>query len=119
MNIEQLFNKLHVAIATTSSADDYHVVLADLSSLAKLVKAAPDDEDMWYIGENVEFTLDALIAGAWHFCVDYHSGQNSPEYALQCELGSIYQANGNSCEEYSPEHDVCLLLEQLHNEAYK
>ena len=31
-----------------------------------------------------------IIVGAYWYCVDYHSGQWSDEYRVQCKLGKLY-----------------------------
>ena len=107
-NITRLFNVLDKAIFRVDSTLDYGRVLEGLERLAEFVEAA-DDVD-WSIGCDSSVGLDSLIIGAYHYCVDYHGGQWSGEYRLQCILGGIYNPNGNSLQRDSSEFDVYVEL---------
>ncbi len=63
---------------------------AKMIELADAVKAAPDDESIWYIGEFSEACLDDLIVGAYWAFSEWHAGQASDSYAALCALGSIF-----------------------------
>lgn len=55
-----------------------------------------------------------VIAGAYWFCVDYHSGQTSDEYRLQCILSRLYSPGMmQGPEPESSESEVYLALEVL------
>lgn len=71
---------------TTTAEPDYERCL-------ELIEALAD----WLNGggfEPAETMRDAewsdVIIGAYWFCCDYHSGQTSDEYRLQCQLSRLY-----------------------------
>ena len=96
---------------TTTAEPDYERCL-------ELIEALAD----WLSGggfEPGETMRDAewhdVIAGAYWFCRDYHSGQTSDEYRLQCILSHVYSP-GPCCNGPEPETceaDVYFALEVL------
>lgn len=96
---------------TTTAEPDYDRAL-------ELIEALAD----WLIGggfEPGETMRDAewqdVIAGAYWFCCDYHSGQTSDEYRLQCVLSRLYSpgACSDGPEPETSESGVYFALEVL------
>ena len=49
-----------------------------------------EESDVWWIGEDDEFSLAELIIGAyWHY-TEWHGGQHSLEYRALSTLGQIF-----------------------------
>ena len=84
--IEQLFNEVQRAIRD----DDYTETLEKIGELADIVNESDTDETIWSMGESGEFTLDALLAGAYWHCAGFHGGQWSAQYKLLCQIGNVF-----------------------------
>jgi len=111
--IEQTFNIIYQAIATTNDTPQT-CVMELLRDLCAELMENEQDEFVWSIGEFSEFTLDSLIIGAYWYFTDYHNGQSSYEYVTLCALGCVYNPNMDSLEEDSPEQAVYNLLEEFY-----
>lgn len=94
---------------------DYSRTLATLERLANAVNDYDGDID-WEIGEDC--SLDSLLVGAYWFCVDYHGGQWSDEYRLQCAIGNFFDPKCSSLELDSSEYDVYTALAVLGGHEY-
>ena len=51
------------------------------------------------------YSVDDIVIGAYWYCVDYHSGQWSDEYRVQCKLGKLYspESSSNDLKTFSDE----------------
>jgi hypothetical protein len=90
---------------------DYSRVLRALERLAGLVDSA-DDVD-WFDGADGMASLDNLLVGAYWYCVDYHGGQWSDEYRLQCAIGEFYSPGICGLDRNSSEFEVYVGLAVL------
>lgn len=113
-NIKRLFRVVSKALFRIDSTLSYERTLEAIEKLAIVVHNTETEEDVWYIGESTEATLDSLIIGAYWFCADYHGGQSSIEYRLLSRLSDIYNPGfSNGPEAESSEKDVYEALERL------
>ena len=99
---------------------DYIDFTENLMFLAQgIIDFEGESENIWYIGEGLEFTLDDLIVGAyWHYA-EFHNGQNSIGYEALSVLGEIFSPNMSSLDEERSEFYVYELLEQLESKNRK
>jgi hypothetical protein len=119
-NIQRLFKVISKALFRIDSSLTYERTLEALERLAVVLHNTDTEEDVWYIGENSDTTLDNLIIGAYWFCADYHGGQSSKEYRVLSVLGDVYKPGCTSGpEEDSTERDVYEQLEMLFEGANK
>lgn len=118
-NIKRYFNVVKRALFRSTSKLSYQRTLQAIERLAEVVHNTETDEDVWYMGESSEATLDAVIVGAYWFLADYYGGQNSLEYRVYCRLGEIFRPGcASSPEPESSEKDVYEMLERLYNEVH-
>jgi hypothetical protein len=89
-NIVRLFNVVNRALFRRDSTLSYQRTLEAIERLSQEVLDTETDEDVWYIGEFGDCTLDTLIVGAYWFLTDYHAGMHSLEYRVLCRLGEIF-----------------------------
>lgn len=95
-NIERLFNVVNRSLFTINGKLDYDRLTDAITRLANVIKDTYTDENVWYIGEGGETTLDGLIVGAfWHY-TEWHGGQNSKGYAALSALGEIFNPGMSS-----------------------
>lgn len=89
---------------------DYTRCLELIEALAEWISA-----DGSYPQSIYHFDWEEILIGAWWFCVNYHSGQSSDEYRLQCVIGRLYTPGRcqNSVEEGNPKlvYDALIELE--------
>ena len=63
------------------------------------------------------YSWDVFMAGAYHYCVEHHSGQTSDEYRIQCLIGKFYtpsfsgKLDGNS-EEWLVYYNLMMLADE-------
>lgn len=114
--IKRYFDICDRALFRIDSTMDYDRTIEALTSLANAVDDCEDDVD-WCLGECGECTLDSLMIGAYWFCTDYHGGQWSPEYALQCAIGSFFNPGMTSLEDETSEKYVYDALAAMHPSA--
>lgn len=90
---------------------DYSRALELIESLAEWIAKGGFVPDEYTDGTDWEYVL----IGTYWFCVDYHGGQWSDEYRLQCVISRIYQPGINDCgiDPESTEQDVYDALEAL------
>lgn len=91
MNSEKtkvLFETMLVALFRQGSELSYVQMVEKIRELAHSVKA--NTESDYYLGQFEEATLDTLLIGSFWFFVDYHGGQDSPEYSAQCAIGQVF-----------------------------
>jgi len=113
-NIVRFFNILSDNLFSTKGKLGYDRTLVALDRLCDEVMNTETDENVWYIGEHRNCTLDQLIVGGYWFFVDYHGGQDSPEYRMQCILGRVYTPNcAGHPEPETAEADVYEAFERL------
>jgi len=94
MTLEEEFNK--IANCSLFRLDGERIDICDaLVNICMSIIA--EEETDWGIGENGEFTLDALIVGAYWAMTHCHGGQSSPEYATRCAISAIFSP-GCECE---------------------
>ena len=110
-NIKRLFDIVDRSIFRVDSDLGYDRTLSALCRLADCIDNA-DDVD-WFLGECGSCSLDSLMVGAYWYCVHYHSGQASVEYALQCGISEFFSPNATSLERDSSEFDVYVGLAVL------
>ena len=89
--------------------------------LLALVKAVNEEESLdefiFDMGEGGECCLGDLIVGAFWAFQEWHGGQDSKEYAVMCELGSIFNPGmANGPEEDSPEETAYEQINQWFEE---
>lgn len=102
-----LFNALNKALFRVDGNLSYLRAVEAMRRLANSVEDDETDESDWYLGESGETTLDSLLVGSYWFFVHYHGGQDSPEYAAQCAICSIFSPGMSSGpEDESSEKDV-------------
>jgi hypothetical protein len=89
-NIERLFNVANRALFRLDSTLSYQRTLEAIERLSQEVLDTETDEDVWYIGEFGDCTLDSLIVGAYWFLTDYHAGMHSLEYRVLSRLGEVF-----------------------------
>jgi|SRR5690606_6037330 len=97
MNSEKtqvMFEKLLVALFRQESELSYYQAVEAIRELAVSVKT--DEETEWELGEFEEATLDNLLIGSYWFFVDYHGGQESPEYIAQSAISQVYKPGMSS-----------------------
>lgn len=63
------------------------------------------------------FGFETFMAGAYHYCVDHHTGQDSDEYRLQCLIGKFYTPSpfgklDPDSDEYLVYLNLCLLSDE-------
>ena len=98
MNPNQTLDDIVRALFYTDSALDYDEVLERIECLASWI-----DSDGFKPSESASgFCWSDILVGAYWFSVDYHSGQWSAEYRLQCIIGRFYSP-GSCCN--GPESD--------------
>lgn len=102
----RLFNILNRALFRIDSNLSYSRAVEAIGLLSSSVEDDETDESDWYLGESGECTLDSLLVGSYWFFVDYHGGQDSPEYRAQCIIGRIFNPGMSSLEEETSEQDV-------------
>ena len=94
MTLEEEFNKIAESSLFRLDGEDIDIC----SAMTNICLSIIDEEETdWSLGECGEFTLDALIVGAYWAMVHCHGGQSSPEYATQCAIGAIFDP-GCECE---------------------
>ena len=95
---------------TTTGDDDYDRTLELIEALAEwLVKGGFEPGETMRDAE-----WQDVIIGAYWFCCDYHGGQSSDEYRLQCILSHLYSPGmTQGPEPESSEADVYFALEVL------
>ena len=112
--IERLYQTVAHGLFYNNSALGYVECLEAIEELAIAVHATETDENVWYIGEHEEASLDTLIIGAFWFCSDYHGGQSSLEYRVLSRLSEIYQpGSSNGPEDDTGEQSTYEALEGL------
>ena len=85
-----------------------------------LVKLIHNEDDVkWDYGSESHTDLASLITGAYWWFTNWHSGQNSEEYATLCALGEVFKPGMSVMEEGTCEHDVYLALESIFMEFVK
>jgi len=104
-NIKRFFNVAYHGLFRRDCDLSYGRTLAAIEKLAQAVEDYNGDIN-WCLGECTECTLDALLVGAYWFCTDYHGGQWSDEYRLQCVIGQVFNPGMTSLEKESSEQDV-------------
>lgn len=89
--IEKAYNAIIESLVFRTNGE--HIDLCE--SLQTLCAALQEVEDgiMWELGEGNECDLAALLIGSYWALTEWHGGQNSPEYAAQCAIASIYSPN--------------------------
>lgn len=105
--IESLFHSVQL--------DDYEGFMNQIIELSNAVADYEGEtESIWYLGEYGDYTLDALLVGAyWHF-VEYHTGQFSLSYAALSAIGRVFNPGmTNGPEPESAELYVYETLNQL------
>ena len=101
--IEQTFNTI---LQLMHDPERYILLSAQIKRLAdQIANYQGDTGDVWYIGENDEFTVgDFIPAAYWHFS-HWHDGQGSWEYQTLSSLGRIFSPGMTSePEPDDPEH---------------
>lgn len=92
--IKNLFDQIDSTLFTIEPVFNYLETIEAITKMANLVhKYEPIDGDnsqLWAIGEHSIASIDPLLVGAYWFCVHYHNGQDSIEYACQCAIGRMY-----------------------------
>lgn len=101
-------NSLFMISATVSDYNGTIELLQRLAELADEWESEDDDNsDLWAVGEYGHASLDNLMIGVYWFCTEYHSGQNSAEYALLSAVGSFFSPGMSSGpEDETSEKDV-------------
>lgn len=90
MKTEKTFNK--IISSELCRIDGKEIDLCEsIINLCNAIKS--EKETDWYLGQDLEFTLESFIVGAYWALTEWHAGQYSPEYAALCSLGSIYKPN--------------------------
>ena len=107
--IERLFNVINRSLFYSDSSLSYGRTLEAIGKLADIVNEY-DDEINWCLGESGECTLDVLLVGAYWYCADYHGGQWSDEYRVNCQIGQFFSPNMSCFEEDTTEHVVYAAL---------
>lgn len=102
-DIESTFKAVH---QTIGNPEQYLDVTEQLILLANQVGSFEGEgEEIWYIGEGLEFGITDLLIGAfWHFS-EWHGGQQSLSYCALSALGSVFSPNmSEPPAEDEPEH---------------
>ena len=102
-SIEQTFNTI---LQIMHDPERYVLLAAQIKFLADQIRDYQGDSgDIWYIGDDNEFTVGDLIPAAyWHF-THWHDGQQSWEYQTLSALGSIFSPGMTAePEPDDPEH---------------
>lgn len=114
-NINRFFRVVSKSLFRIDGTLSYQRTLEAIQRLCQEIQKVDTDEDVWYIGEFSDTTLDSLIVGAFWFMTDYHGGQNSIEYITYSALGDIFKPGMTSGPEpESSEKDVYEMLELKH-----
>jgi len=122
-NIKRMFAVINHNVATINGAMDFVRVSLCIRRLVELIEKRGDvaefeDFELWDIGEHGEFTLDALLVGAYWFYMEYSGGQYSDTYLTQCFIGRIFKTGyTDGVEAGSGESTAYELLETLYNES--
>lgn len=117
-NIKRLFEVVDKALFYINSTLDYSRTVEAIALLANTVREEETEEDVWSIGEFDMATLDSLLIGAYWFFSDYHSGQNSDEYAALCAIGEVFNPGiSGGVEEDTTEKCVYKAFEDLFNQG--
>lgn len=83
-------NLRHLSMNTNSLGANYEYIdqITELSNV--IADYEGETETIWHLGEFGEYTLDALLVGAyWHF-TEWHAGQWSSSYAALCAIGRVF-----------------------------
>jgi hypothetical protein len=99
-------NTFKAAAQMIGNPEQYLDVTEQLILLADQVESFEGEgEEIWYIGEFLDFGLtDLFVAAYWHFS-EWHGGQASSGYRALSALGSVYTPNmSEPPTEDEPEH---------------
>jgi hypothetical protein len=110
--IERLLGVVDKGLFNRFSTLGYDRTIEAIVRLSSEVNDCDDDVE-WHVGEGGSCTLDSLLVGAYWYCVDYHGGQWSAEYALQCNIGGYFDPGMSSLEKDSSEFDAYVALAVL------
>ena len=90
-DIENTFKAVHQMMG---NPEQYRDVTEQIILLADQIDSFEGEgEEIWYIGEGLEFGITDLLVGAyWHFS-EWHNGQESLSYAALSALGSVFTPN--------------------------
>lgn len=121
MKTLQQIEKLHSEIEQlifyrNQPSNAYELATDKLIELCGLINSYDDGEteNIWYIGESGNCTVDSLLAGAyWHY-VEWHGGQDSVSYRALCAIGSIFNPGcSDGVENETSEEDVYIMLNDM------
>lgn len=112
-SIELLFKVVSRSLFRTDSSLGYARTLTAFDRLCDEVMSTETDEGTWSLGECEDCDLGSLIAGAYWWMCDNHGGQNSPEYATQCNLGRIFSPGMSELDADSSEQTAYDALDAL------
>lgn len=104
--IEDIYNSILGSELFRFDGEKIECLSTRIIELCEAVEAC-EDESKWYYGETGACCLSDFIAGAYWSFSEWHAGQDSPEYAALCALGSIFSPGmTNTPEEGEPECDA-------------
>jgi len=118
-HMKRLLDVTNRALFRIDSTLDYARTLDALELLAnKVDEFEGDSESLWWM-EGDYCDLSSLMIGVYWFCCDYHGGQWSPEYRLQCTIGQFFSPGMSSGPEpESSEIEAYNALERMHKAEF-
>lgn len=110
--IESLFHSVQLS--------DYPGFIEQISELSNVIADYEGEtETIWYLGEHGDYTLDALLVGAYWHLTCWHGGQDSKSYAALCAIGRVFNPGmTNGPEDESSEKDIYDTLDTVATNFY-
>ena len=117
-NTNRFFRVVSRALFRINSTLGYNRTIEAISRLAEVVHSTETEEDVWYIGECSDATLDSIIVGAYWFVNDFCSDDPIKFQRIRFNLSEVFKPGCTTGpEEESSDQDVYDALKQMYNES--
>jgi hypothetical protein len=116
-NINRFFRVVSRALFRSNSTLDYSRTIEAISRLAEVVHSTETEEDVWWIGECSDASLDSIIVGAYWFVYDFCSDDPIKFQRIATNLSDVFKPGCTTGpEKESCEQDVYDALERMYKE---